>query len=37
MESAVVRGIGPIKMASFADLKRLVNVPRFGMMLLCYG
>ena len=32
MESAVVRGIGPIKIASLADLKRLVNVPRLGMI-----
>jgi hypothetical protein len=35
MESAAGRGIGPIKMASFADLKRLVNVPRFAIFLLC--
>jgi hypothetical protein len=27
--------IGPIKMASLADLKRLVNVPRFAIFPLC--
>ena len=35
MDSATGLGIGPIKMASFADLKRLVNVPRFAIFPLC--
>ena len=35
MESATGRVIGPIKMASLADLKRLVNVPRFAIFPLC--
>ena len=36
MDSATGRGIGPIKMASLADLKRLVNLPRFAIFPLCY-
>ena len=35
MDSATGLVIGPIKMASFADLKRLVNVPRFAIFPLC--
>ncbi len=35
MDSAAGRVIGPIKMASLADLKRLVNVPRFAIFPLC--
>lgn len=35
MDSAAGRGIGPIKMASFADLKRRVKVPRFAIFPLC--
>ena len=35
MESATGRVIGPNKMASLADLKRLVNVPGFAIFPLC--
>ena len=35
IDSATGRVIGPIKMASCADLKRLVNVPRFAIFPLC--